>query len=76
MHRVCVLLVDVLLGAQGGGVFCNPRSPSAPAKLRLLYECAPLALIVEVRETLRCFACKQHSPAQFPVCALQGLEGA
>lgn len=33
--------------AKGGGVFCNPRSPSAPAKLRLLYECAPLALIVE-----------------------------
>lgn len=34
---------------QGGGVFCNPKSPSAPEKLRLLYECAPLALIVEVR---------------------------
>lgn len=30
-------------------MFCNPKSPSAPAKLRLLYECAPLALIVEVR---------------------------
>ena len=25
----------------------NPASSSAPAKLRLLYECAPLALIVE-----------------------------
>ena len=32
---------------QGGGVFANPTSKSAPAKLRLLYECAPLALIVE-----------------------------
>ena len=33
--------------AQGGGLFVNPASSSAPAKLRLLYECAPLALIVE-----------------------------
>lgn len=33
--------------AKGGGVFCNPASASAPAKLRLLYECWPLALIVE-----------------------------
>lgn len=32
---------------QGGGVFINPTSASAPAKLRLLYECAPLAFIVE-----------------------------
>jgi len=29
------------------GVFCYPGSKSAPAKLRLLYECAPLAKIVE-----------------------------
>jgi fructose-1,6-bisphosphatase len=33
---------------QGGGVFCNPKSSTAPAKLRLLYECAPLAYVVEV----------------------------
>ncbi|GAB4816742.1 hypothetical protein N2152v2_003788 [Parachlorella kessleri] len=33
--------------AKGGGVFCNPYSPSAPAKLRVLYECWPLAFIVE-----------------------------
>jgi fructose-1,6-bisphosphatase len=33
---------------QGGGVFCNPKSATAPAKLRLLYECAPVALVVEV----------------------------
>ena len=32
---------------QGGGVFCSPKSATAPAKLRLLYECAPLAFIVE-----------------------------
>lgn len=32
---------------QGGGVFCNPTSPTAPAKLRCLYETFPLALIAE-----------------------------
>ncbi|KAA6423489.1 MAG: sedoheptulose-bisphosphatase precursor [Trebouxia sp. A1-2] len=32
---------------KGGGVFANPVSKSASAKLRLLYEAAPLALIVE-----------------------------
>lgn len=31
---------------QGGGVFCNPISSSAPAKLRLLYECHPFSYIV------------------------------
>ncbi len=31
----------------GGGVFCSPASASARAKLRLLYECAPLAFVVE-----------------------------
>lgn len=32
---------------KGGGVFCSPASPQAPAKLRVLYECLPLALIME-----------------------------
>ena len=32
---------------KGGGVFCNPISPTAPAKLRLLYECLPFAYIIE-----------------------------
>jgi fructose-1,6-bisphosphatase len=36
--------------AKGSGVFCNPCSEPAPAKLRLLFECAPLAFIVEVRK--------------------------
>lgn len=31
---------------KGGGVFCNPTSAKAPAKLRSLYEAAPLAYIV------------------------------
>ncbi|MEW5300123.1 MAG: hypothetical protein WDW38_002960 [Sanguina aurantia] len=33
--------------AKGGGIFCNPCSVQAPPKLRLLYECAPLALVIE-----------------------------
>ena len=32
---------------KGGGLFLNATSASAPAKLRLLYECAPLAYIME-----------------------------
>ncbi|CAL5221264.1 g3424 [Coccomyxa viridis] len=32
---------------KGGGLFLNPTSSGAPAKLRLLYECAPIAFIVE-----------------------------
>lgn len=35
---------------KGGGVFCNPVSQQAPAKLRLLYECLPFAYIVESAE--------------------------
>ena len=33
--------------AKGGGVFCNPASHAAPAKLRVLYECLPLAFCIE-----------------------------
>ncbi|CAM9799222.1 unnamed protein product, partial [Phaeothamnion confervicola] len=32
---------------KGKGIFSNVSSPTAKAKLRLLYECAPLALLVE-----------------------------
>lgn len=32
---------------KGKGVFCAPPSPSAPAKLRLLYEVAPMCLLLE-----------------------------
>ena len=35
------------LCTQGGGVFCSPQSSTAKPKLRLLYECAPLAFVVE-----------------------------
>ncbi|KAL4426692.1 hypothetical protein ABPG77_004748 [Micractinium sp. CCAP 211/92] len=33
--------------SKGGGVFCNPTSAYAPAKLRCLYETFPLALLTE-----------------------------
>jgi hypothetical protein len=44
-----LITISVLCGMQGGGVFCSPESEAAPAKLRLVYECAPLAFIVEVQ---------------------------
>lgn len=34
--------------AKRGGLFVNPQSEKSPGKLRLVYECAPLALIIEV----------------------------
>jgi sedoheptulose-bisphosphatase len=44
----CLQVPDVHhILAKGGGVFCNPTSPSAPAKLRVLYECMPLAFVIE-----------------------------
>ena len=43
--------------SRGGGVFCCPASQAAPAKLRLVYECAPLALVVEVRVQLQAHGC-------------------
>jgi len=33
--------------SKGGGVFISPASPSHPAKLRLLFEAAPMAFVVE-----------------------------
>lgn len=42
---------------KGGGLFCCPSSRDFPAKLRLLFECAPLALIMEA-----CGGCS-HGPS-------------
>lgn len=36
------------------GIFTNVSSPSAKAKLRLLYECAPMALLIEAAGGSRC----------------------
>ncbi len=33
--------------AKGGGVFCAPASAAHPPKLRLLFEAAPMAFVVE-----------------------------
>ena len=35
-----------------GGIFASPVSRSAPAKLRLVFECAPIALIIELADGL------------------------
>jgi sedoheptulose-bisphosphatase len=32
---------------KGNGIFCSPVSGKAPAKLRLVFECAPIAYIIE-----------------------------
>ncbi len=45
--------------AKGSGVFCNPCSEKAPAKLRLLFECAPLAFVIEVGA----FQCRHTHPS-------------
>jgi hypothetical protein len=70
--QLLTVLCPCVLALQGGGVFCNPKSPSAPAKLRLLYECAPLALIVEVRWGNKgglcfkaCSLCRPYEVASF-----------
>jgi sedoheptulose-bisphosphatase len=39
---------------KGQGVLANASSPSAKAKLRLLFECAPIALIVEAAGGASC----------------------
>lgn len=38
-------IASILL--KGNGIFCSPVSTKAPAKLRLVFECAPIALIIE-----------------------------
>lgn len=45
---------------KGGGVLSNASSPSAKAKLRLLYECAPIALLVEAAGGMSC-ACSSEA---------------
>jgi fructose-1,6-bisphosphatase len=45
MYRRDFVLTSKLM--QGGSIFCSPRSATHKPKLRLLYECAPLAMVVE-----------------------------
>ena len=43
------------------GVFTNVTSPSTKAKLRLLFEVAPLGLMVRVFSPCQTFVCKRSS---------------
>lgn len=58
--------------AKGGGVFCNPTSPGAKPKLRLLYEVAPLAYITVAAGGA---AIDEAGPALDKVIAGHGCKG-
>lgn len=44
------------------GVFSNVASAAAKAKLRLLYECAPIALLIEAAGGARCVEGRERAP--------------
>lgn len=54
-----------------GGVLSNASSPSAKAKLRLLFECAPIALIIEAAGGASCVCPSEAGEACEPVSLLQ-----
>lgn len=54
-----------------GGVLANASSPAAKAKLRLLYECAPIALIVEAAGGASCVCPSEAGEACEPVSLLE-----
>lgn len=47
------------------GVFSNVASAAAKAKLRLLYECAPIALLIEAAGGARCVEGRGGKRARF-----------
>ena len=51
-------VVGILI--KGNGIFCSPVSQQAPAKLRLVFECAPIALIVETAGGLALTGTRDH----------------
>ena len=53
-------VVGILI--KGSGIFCWPVSLRAPAKLRLVFECAPIALIVETAGGLALTGEKSENP--------------
>ena len=55
---------------KGGGVLSNASSPSAKAKLRLLYECAPIALIIEAAGGMSCACASEAGEADGPESVL------
>jgi len=56
---------------KGGGVLSNASSKAAKAKLRLLYECAPIALLVEAAGGASCVCASEAGEAMEPVSLLQ-----
>lgn len=55
---------------KGKGVLSNASSKSARAKLRLLYECAPIALIVEAAGGSSCVCASEVGESMEPVSLL------
>lgn len=55
---------------KGEGVLSNASSPSAKAKLRLLYECAPIALIIESAGGSSCVCASEAAEAVDPISLL------
>jgi sedoheptulose-bisphosphatase len=56
---------------KGGGVLSNASSKAAKAKLRLLYECAPIALLVEAAGGASCVCASEAGEALEPISLLQ-----
>jgi sedoheptulose-bisphosphatase len=54
-----------------GGVLSNASSKSAKAKLRLLYECAPIALIIEAAGGASCVCPSEAGEVHEPVSLLE-----
>jgi sedoheptulose-bisphosphatase len=55
---------------KGEGVLSNASSPSAKAKLRLLFEAAPIALIIEAAGGASCVCASEAAEALEPVSLL------
>lgn len=51
---------------KGEGVLANASSPAAKAKLRLVFECAPIALIVEAAGGASCACPSEVAEAMTP----------
>lgn len=58
---------------KGQGVLCNASSKKSRAKLRLLYECAPIALIVEAAGGASCVCPSEEGEPMEPVSLLDVL---
>jgi sedoheptulose-bisphosphatase len=55
---------------KGEGVLANASSPSAKAKLRLLFEAAPIALIIEAAGGASCVCASEAAEALEPASLL------